>query len=86
MRPRTPEEVDTLIQLARTFCELRAAHREALEDGNLSAEENAIIEHRLAGLDCRIERLKGNNEVERQRGGKVSNVISLSRFKQKAAK
>ena len=84
-RLRTHEEVDALIELTRTYYAERAVYRGAGAMGRLSPAEDAEFQHRLRGMDERIERLKSNNELERCRGERVANIIPMQ-FGKKAAR
>jgi hypothetical protein len=84
-RMRTHEEVDALIELARTYYAERAAYQFAGAEGRLSPSEDAEFQRRLNGMDERIEQLKSNNELERCRGERITNIISLQ-FEKKAAR
>ena len=83
-RIRTHEEVDRLVELARTYYAERAAYRDAAREGRLSPDEDAEFVRRLEGMDERIECLKSNSEVERARADKVSNIIPMAHFRKAA--
>jgi hypothetical protein len=82
---RTVQEVDELVELARQYCESRAAVVHATADGRLSPQQQEASSRRLEILNRRIELLKSNNELDRQRARRECAVISLAEF-QKVAK
>jgi len=80
---RTECEVEQLIALARHFCTLRSAYRCNRDEGRLSAEADAAAQRALSALDARLELLKSNSELDRQRASS-KNIVTLTRLKQKA--
>jgi hypothetical protein len=83
---RSEQEVDELITLARTYCSELATYRYAKSEGRLSADDEADINSRLARLDEKINLLKSNNELDRTRARTARTIISMERFRRKAAK
>ena len=80
---RTEREVEQLVALARHFCTLRAAYRCNRGEGRLSAEADAAAQRELAAIDARLELLKSNSELDRQRAA-AKNIVTLTRLKRKA--
>ncbi len=79
-RNMSEDEVNALVDTARAYCETRANHAAARDEGRLSAEQDEALLHRLQALDERISMLKSSNEVVRRRARMHSNVMSMAKY------
>ena len=86
LRYRTESELNELIALARTYCEVRARQRDARAEGRLSEEEDARVSNDLQKLDLKLELLKNNNELVRSRAHARNNIVQLGNVRKKAAR
>jgi hypothetical protein len=77
---RSEHEIEQLIALARTYCEVRARHEYAQAEGRVTPEEDAQTRDYLRTLDEKIERLKSNNELVRSAAHARNNIIQIRNF------
>jgi len=85
LRHRTEKEIDELVALARTYCEVRADHQYARAEGRVSAAEEARTNEYLKSLDEKLALLKSDNELVRSRAYAPNNIIQLCQ-RRKAAR
>lgn len=77
---RTASEIDELVALARCYCEVRAGYLSAKTEGRLSPQDESQSLQHLNSLNARIDQLKSNNELDRQRARKERRVIPLAEY------
>ena len=83
---RSEKDIQELLELARLYCEVRAAFQYARAEGRLSAEDEESATQRLECLNRKLELLKSNNELDHRRARTASAIIPLARFRRKVAR
>ena len=86
LRHRTDKDIDELVALARTFCEVRAKHQYAQVEGRISPEEDERAREYLRTLDEKLELLKSSSELDHSRATVRDNIIQLPQLKRKAVR
>ena len=83
-RLRSEKEINELVALARTYCELRAKLACALSAGGIDPAD-AMTRETLNRLSEKIELLKSNNEFDRNRA-RANNILQMPVRAKRAAK
>jgi len=87
-RQRSEKEVDELIALARTYCELRARLNDAPAATSTDWPADERLRAQLAQLDEKITLLKSNSELDRKKARTIhntnTNIVQLHRTRRAA--